>query len=285
MLVTQDLKDFSITSWYKTFENVTIKTIILEVPVEVVKWFQFQELSEPDEECSAEEIEADSPEIEEDSSLSLDFKDKLKNVFNVLGQTLFIKNNWHAPLDAKMFSVGHTLKAECIEDIRLYLKTSSIIQQDFANIKEIPFCLAIRKWMCIHPAAEFRCIVVNNILRGITPRDWPTFYPHFKEDSAQIIQSLLEFFTEFVKLKFLRTNYIVDIVLSYPDKPFILDFGPLNRKTNLYAFTWKDIGPLLNKDVDKEVAPVFRYLDSDIGIMNRAHALLKFQQEQNATYT
>lgn len=45
---------------------------------------------------------------------------------------------------------------------------------------------------------------------------------------------------------------VVDVVLSYPDKPFILDFGPLNSRTNLYAFSWKEIGPLLNK-VSSEV--------------------------------
>lgn len=40
---------------------------------------------------------------------------------------------------------------------------------------------------------------------------------------------------------------IFDVIMSYPDKPCILDFGSLNNKTNLYAFSWKEILPLLNK--------------------------------------
>lgn len=65
-----------------------------------------------------------------------------------------------------MFSIGFMLKAESIEDVRLFLQVSSIIQKDFETIQGVPFCLALRKWVSIHPAAEFRCIVINNLLRG-----------------------------------------------------------------------------------------------------------------------
>lgn len=66
-----------------------------------------------------------------------------------------------------MFSVGNTLKAENMDDIKLFFTTSSIIQEDFSNVKGISFCLVLRKWISIHPAAEFRCIVINNVLRGM----------------------------------------------------------------------------------------------------------------------
>lgn len=92
-----------------------------------------------------------------------------------------------------------------------------------------------------------------------------------------------------------------DVILSYPDKPLLLDFGPLNAKTNLYAFSWKEISPLLNEvnfsayilyfyealllaaflqDVVEVLPPVFRYVEKDIGIMSRTDALAKFRQAQ-----
>ncbi|KAG5877480.1 hypothetical protein JTB14_029986 [Gonioctena quinquepunctata] len=136
--------------------------------------------------------------------------------------------------------------------------------------------MALRKWMSIHPAAEFRCIVVNNSLRGITPRDWPTYYAHFKEEGPRIIEDLTNFYNENIRLKFSRKSFIFDVVLQYPDGISIMDFGPLNSKTNLYAFSWKEILPLMSKEVPEDIAPVFRYLESDIGIMTKASALNKF---------
>lgn len=79
---------------------------------------------------------------------------------------------------------------------------------DFGNNNFEPYCIALRPWFNIHPASEFRCIVIKNMLRGITPRDWPTFYEHFKDDGPTIINILKKFFEENIKLKFSRVNCI-----------------------------------------------------------------------------
>ncbi|KAF7271564.1 hypothetical protein GWI33_015592 [Rhynchophorus ferrugineus] len=269
MLETQDWKDFSITSWYDKFKHITMETVILELPEVVLDKLIYHPASN--------QSDGEEEEWDEETPLPEDFKEDFKNALNTLGKTVFIKNNWHSPTDAKMFSIGNALKAQNIDDVILYFTTSTAIQQDFSNVKGVPFCLALRKWISIHPAAEFRCIVINNVLRGITPRDWPTFYGHYKEEGRQIIDALQEFFAENIKENFKRKHYTFDVILSYPDKPYVLDFGPLNSKTNLYAFSWKEINPLLNKEVPKEVSPVFRYLESDIGIMTRAEALRKIK--------
>ncbi|KAJ8921467.1 hypothetical protein NQ315_003085 [Exocentrus adspersus] len=267
MLETKDLIDFSINNWYEKFKHITLETILIDIPDHF-----FKKLVCADE----DEDETNSDPVEENA----EFEDKLKNAINSLDKNVFVKNNWHAPVDARVFSFGNTLKASNIDDIVLYFTTSTIIQEDFTSIKGVPFCLALRKWLSIHPAAEFRCIVINNVLRGITPRDWPTFYAHFKEEGPEIIDRLTNFYNEKIKSKFPRKNYVVDIVLSYPDEPFVLDFGALNGKTNLYAFTWKEIQPLMRKECPEDVAPVFRYLETDIGIMTRADALSKFARSQ-----
>lgn len=86
--VTQDFKDFSITSWYENFKSVTPKTVIIEVPVEVLKFFQHKQ----EQEDSDEDSDYEEPPLPED------LKTELINAFNVLGKAVFVKNNWHAPL-------------------------------------------------------------------------------------------------------------------------------------------------------------------------------------------
>lgn len=85
----QEHKEFSIHSWYGTFEHITPKTVILELSETVLKWFLFEE---PSEEDSGEDSDG------EETPLPDEFKEKLKNAFNTLGKTVFVKNNWHAPI-------------------------------------------------------------------------------------------------------------------------------------------------------------------------------------------
>ncbi|XP_045481524.1 cell division cycle protein 123 homolog isoform X1 [Harmonia axyridis] len=161
----------------------------------------------------------------------------------------------------------------------LLLETTGVLLQitrDLETDKGIPFCIVLRPWLNIHPASEFRCIVINNILRGISPRDWPTYYPHFKEDGPQIVNNLHNFFKCKIAHKFPRSNFIFDVILVLPDDPIIVDFSPLNNKSNLLAFSWKEIHPIIKKNSLDEVSPVFRYLESDIGIMTKGNAQLKF---------
>ena len=68
-------------------------------------------------------------------------------------------------------SFGNVLKVTNIDDLFLYLKASSIIMMDIENENFAPHCIVLRPWLNIHPASEFRCIVINNILRGITNED------------------------------------------------------------------------------------------------------------------
>ncbi|CAH1173542.1 unnamed protein product [Phaedon cochleariae] len=273
MLEITDFRDFSISNWYDKFKHISMETIMIELPDELLKRIQADIiLADDSEEESEPELQnQDSPE-----PLSAEFVQTFKNAMNRLNNSAFVKNNWHAPIDAKMFSFGNNLKVSNIEDVILYFTSSGVIQDDFSNIKGIPFCIALRKWISLHPAAEFRCIVINNVLRGITPRDWPTYYAHFKEEGPRIIEQLMSFYIENIKITFPRENYIFDVVFQYPDRPIVVDFGPLNSKTNLYAFSWKEIQPLMGKDVPEDLPPVFRYLETDIGIMMKADALNKF---------
>lgn len=64
-------------------------------------------------------------------------------------------------------SFGNTLKVTNISELILYFTSSDIVMNDFENKNFDSYCIVLRPWMNIHPASEFRCIVVNNVLRGI----------------------------------------------------------------------------------------------------------------------
>lgn len=40
---------------------------------------------------------------------------------------------------------------------------------------------------------------------------------------------------------------IFDVIMPKPDEILLVDFGPLNQKTKLYAFNWKEIQPIMKK--------------------------------------
>lgn len=264
MIEMKDFRDFSVNNWYKTFEDIAVKVILVKIPEAIIEKFRLDE----DVQCILKE------------QCYKEFTEEVNNALNTLNNNAFVKNNWHAPVDAKMFSLGNSLKVSSLDDIILYFTNSVIIQEDFMNVNGVDFYLALKPYNSnIHPAAEFRCIVINNVLRGITPRDWPTYYAHFNEEGSQIIDDLNNFFQENIQKRFLRRTYIFDVIFSYTGSPYIIDFAPLNSKTNLYAFTWNEIHPLINKD-SPMVAPVFRFLESDIGIMSKSDALSRFSKSQ-----
>lgn len=94
--VTQDFKDFSITSWYQNFKCVTPKTVIIKLPMEVLKFFQYKQGQD----------DSDEDSDYEEPALPKDLKTELINAFNVLGKPVFIKNNWHAPLVHNLFNLA-----------------------------------------------------------------------------------------------------------------------------------------------------------------------------------
>lgn len=258
MLETQHLKDFSIATWYEQFKDITLKAIIIELAPELLCKFRSD-----DYETEAEEI------------CSTDYINQLNDALKTLNNDAFVKNNWHAPIDARFMSFGNTLKVTNISELILYFTSSDIVMNDFENKNFDSYCIVLRPWMNIHPASEFRCIVVNNVLRGISPRDWLTYYEHYAVEGPDIIHKISNFFKENIYNKFPKTTYIFDIFMTFPDSITLLDFGPLTSKTNLYAFNWREIQSIMSKGSTEEVAPVFRYLESDIGIMTRADALYK----------
>lgn len=261
---SDDLNDFSITNWYDTFKAITIKTVLVPIPSSVIEMFNAEEVDwNIEERCPPE------------------FKNVLKDILRTFrAPGAFIKSNWHAPMDAQMLSFDKTMSLNNIPDLFLFLNGSSIIGQDFSHKDFKDYCLALRQWTDINPAYEFRCIVINNILRGITPRDWPSYFPHYAKEGDDIIDKISNFFKDKLQGKFIRSNYVFDVYMKHPDTIVLVDFSALNTKTCLHAFEWDEVLPIIKKNSQEPVAPVFRYLDTEIGMMGKAETQLQLMRSK-----
>lgn len=100
--------------------------------------------------------------------------------------------------------LGNDLNVTNSEELLSVMFYSDILLKDFENTAYKDYCISVRKWINIHPASEFRCLVINDILWGITPRDWPTFYGHYVQDGQNIISSISTFFKNHIQKKFNR---------------------------------------------------------------------------------
>lgn len=51
-----------------------------------------------------------------------------------------------------------------------------------------------------------------------------------------------------------------DVISAFENDITLVDFGQLNSKSNLYAFSWKEIQPLINKVKNLQVGWLFMLL-------------------------
>lgn len=266
-------KSFSIRTWYEQFKHLTIETKFFDLSPDFINYILEDRLILPDDDF---ENNSDSYTNYEDdidlnikkflnSNLFQDIHYQLRNILNYFNNAVFVKNNWHSPKDAKWICRGRCLKVESVNDLLLLIKSSEIIRNDFRNNIEMP-TLALRKWINIHPAAEFRCIVYMRTLVGISPRDWPTFYEHFDQNGSEIIADIETYFLNNIKKNFSHhDNYVMDLIRPSNGHIILVDFGPLNNEINLHAFEYNEIINLSSKKVS-QMKPVFRYLEKDVGI-------------------
>ncbi|RZC42811.1 cell division cycle protein 123 -like protein [Asbolus verrucosus] len=126
MLELQDLKDFSIHNWYKNFKHISLETILLEIPSLLLQ-----------------KLQSDESDVNIEEVCSKEYLVELDNAINSLNRNAFVKNNWHAPMDAKIFSFGNQLKVTNISDLTLYLSASNIISEDFSTHHNIPFLITL----------------------------------------------------------------------------------------------------------------------------------------------
>jgi hypothetical protein len=185
-----DILSCQFHNWYPKFEKYTMKSRIINLSPEFIKYLGEDNLVLPsstdryfvgdqlsdDEDDKVVEIHEDSSD--EDVLETPDFsaiETEITTAMKSLKGEVFIKLNWSAPSDAAWMN-GGSLKCRNLADVYLLLKSSDRITFDIEKMFEqcidsdpvptIDYKLIIRKWANLNPAMEFRAFVHDNILKG-----------------------------------------------------------------------------------------------------------------------
>jgi len=173
-----------------------------------------------------------------------------------------------------------TLHCTHQDQIFLLLKSSDIvsdlIDQQMKKIPEqkpeivdsmSPFYLVLKKFYSMNPSMEFRCIVKNSKLVGITQRYPNKLYPHLISEKETYKTTIMKFFCEHIESKFPEQNYTFD--LFYQNKPWILDFNKLDESSNLGLFVWDDLETIAKETKNY---PYFLVIEEESGIILNSDA-------------
>lgn len=180
----------SLANWRPTFEKITIRTVSLAIPSEVLDYLRADFFILP-RECGpahsdtdgvarfgneAERVATSASDSDsgDESDTSHDggpptfpaFSAQVRQAISDLGGGVFIKTNWHSPKDAFWITAGQTLRCRDLADVYQLLKASSFCKQDFEADDAEQF-LHMRSWLEIHPGTEFRCYVRQRRLIGM----------------------------------------------------------------------------------------------------------------------
>ena len=148
----------------------------------------------------------------------------ITNAIEKLGGDVFPKLNWSSPRDAS-FIAGGTLKCDNVGSIFLLLKGSDFISHDLNHafdhcsdkdtlVEELNSDekkkekkqenesqsasmlqpqLVLRRWCNLYPSREFRCIVRNNVLVGISQRHCDRCFKNLEKDIEMLTNAIHEF--------------------------------------------------------------------------------------------
>lgn len=183
----------SLASWRPVFEKISIRTVSLAIPDDVLDYLRAdffilpQECgpahSDADGEAAAFEtdvlsngaagIATDSDGDDDSDTHNTEpptfpaFSALVRQAIEDLGGGVFIKTNWHSPKDAFWITAGQTLRCRDLSDVYQLLKASTICKQDIDADAAVQQFLHVRRWLEIHPGTEFRCYVRQRRLIGM----------------------------------------------------------------------------------------------------------------------
>ncbi|XP_042907498.1 translation initiation factor eIF2 assembly protein isoform X1 [Parasteatoda tepidariorum] len=297
----EEVEQCSFQNWYNNFKNVSVKSIILPLPDDFIKYILADGIILPkstnvshvvstnDSDLSDEEEtwEEDTDEAEPEAPYFPEFDQSIENAIESLGGKVFPKLNWSSPKDASWMGFNYSCCSTSISDIYLLLKSSNFIIHDITqpyNLcddfiqdqslseieqKNIPLFLVLRKWIDIDTSGEFRCFVKENKLIGVCQREHSAFFEHINLHKAEILEDLVTFFTEKVQFKFPLPNYIYDVYRKKKDKVILIDFNPFGKVTDSLLFTWEELNSDLTSVDENDEYPEFRCVEDNYGVQPR----------------
>jgi len=149
----------SFPEWYKAFEDVTVKSVILPLPKHFLEYLHTDGLVLPESsshgiytksENTCMDGDEDDPDIRDEDLMNMyeddwstpdkipdsvkpdlgTFEEEVKCAIKSLGGRVFPKLNWSSPKDADWISFDKTLLCTCPSDVFLLLKSSEFVSHD-----------------------------------------------------------------------------------------------------------------------------------------------------------
>ncbi|VDL64101.1 unnamed protein product [Hymenolepis diminuta] len=267
-------------SWYSKFEDITINSVIMDLPDEVLEYIKTAPLvvpknavpvvAERDEfsDDSDEESWSDGGEDGElESTTFPEFEEKVNKIIGDFNGEVFPKLNWSSPKDVAWINFGSSLKCTKASDVLVLLKASDFIGYDiykpFYHCTDLnerdstyPLKLVLRRWYPIRPDGEFRCFIRSNHLVALCQRHHDSYYSFIETEKDNIKQVICNFFDRNIKEKFPLENYVMDVFVNYKFKSskcvMLIDFNVYGPPTDGLLFDFDEVDKLPLDDSNLE---------------------------------
>ncbi|KAM7538208.1 hypothetical protein Aperf_G00000078267 [Anoplocephala perfoliata] len=263
----------SFDSWYPLFEDLTIDSLILDLPDDILEYIKHAPLLVPKNaipvKAERDEFSDDSDEeswSDDDGSVEgfetpsfPDFEEKVNKAIAELGGEVFPKLNWSSPKDVAWINFGSTLKCTKASDLLVLLKASDFVAYDI--YKPFFHCidseekesthqlkLVLRSWYPIRPEGEFRCFVKSNCLIAICQRHYDSYYDFVETERDNIERVISHFFERKIKGKFPLQNYAMDVFVGHKFNSSkcvkLIDFNVFGPPTDGLLFQFEELNNL-----------------------------------------
>ena len=275
------IKNCSLPVWYPIFRKHTIESVIIPVDADFISYLESDGIymplsadgndaddyepykrdhdSEYDDDDGdhnsevSEKQEASSSESDLDGAFNFTaLQAEISRAIQRLGGCVFPKLDWSSTRDACWISTYGVPKCHNYSEMLVLLKSSDFINHDLTVAKryegsedamEYQHHLVLRKWIHdLNAGMEFRCIVIDDCLFGVTQRDVRTFYEYLPGQVDSLSLLIAEFWNREVNRTFGEKYYTMDVYVNLDrNSVVIIDFNPLIPETDLYLFNNEDL--------------------------------------------
>lgn len=278
----------SFSKWYQDFRSVTVRSRVIDLPDEVVKYLLSDVLVLPRGEGndldrhlygaseSEDEVEWDDTVRTVEGPDFGELNAKIRDYVAQLDGAVVPKLNWSAPRDATWINFNNSLRCTTPADIFLLLKSSDFVTHDLSDpfsdcddaecsSDAFTYQLILRKWIDIAPQEEFRCFVVNDCLVGISQRHHTICFPSLNNDHKTIADDIQRFFDVSIRHRFPDSDFVFDVYRKADRKVILLDFNPFGTVTDGLLFEWEELFKMA-ESFNNATKLDFRFVESECGI-------------------
>ncbi|KAK9792491.1 hypothetical protein WJX73_008072 [Symbiochloris irregularis] len=253
--------------WYPTFEKLTFKSVIIDLPEEVIEHLlqdgvyvaassralpKRSQAGQLEESSSCVDWEEDTEDEDEGSQVGMfpEFCADLDKAIKHLGGRVIPKLNWSCPLDATWISSSGSMLCTCSDEVFLLLKSSDRVMHDMTSafegcppsqLQPPRLQLALRRYLDLRPEREFRCFVHQHMLIGISQRHITDFFPTLVDQRMEFLHAITEFHAANLQCKFILPDYTCDVYINTKGQVRLVDFNPIGGTTSPLLFQWEEL--------------------------------------------